>query len=65
METKQQSFFNYGGDMDLGEFREMIAVNAYYRGEKRGFEDCYEIDDWHEAEKEIISLYRYWFRDVL
>ena len=64
METKQQSFSNYCGDMDLDEFREMIAVKAYYRGEKRGFEPGYEIDDCCEAEKEIISQYRYWFRDV-
>ena len=31
---------------------------------QRGLESCYEMDDWHEAEKEIISQYRYWFRDV-
>jgi hypothetical protein len=63
METKQQSFSNYCGDMDLDKLREMVAVKAYYRGEKRGFEPGYEIDDWCEAEKEIISQYRYWFRD--
>jgi len=64
METKQKSYVHYSGDINLDEFREMVAANAYYRGEKRGFESCYEMDDWLEAEKEIISQYRYWFRDV-
>jgi len=62
--NKTTIIFNYCGDIDLGEFREMVAVNAYYRREQRSFEPGYEIDDWREAEKEIISQYRYWFRDV-
>jgi hypothetical protein len=64
METKQHSFFDYCGDMDMSEFREMVAINAYYRGEKRNFVPGYEKDDWREAEKEIISQYHYWFRDI-
>jgi hypothetical protein len=40
----------------------MVAINAYYRAEKRGFEDGYELDDWLEAEREISSQRRYWLR---
>jgi len=40
----------------------MVAVNAYYRAEKRGFEPGHELDDWYEAEREITNLYRYRFQ---
>ena len=43
-------------DIEIDEFQEMIAKNAYYRAEKRGFEDGYEVEDWFEAEQEIHSL---------
>jgi hypothetical protein len=33
--------------------RERIAVAAYYKAERRGFEGGSEHDDWLEAEKEI------------
>jgi hypothetical protein len=57
-----KSLLDYCGDSDLiDEFRKMISVNAYYRAEKRGFEPGYELDDWLEAEQEIIILYRHWF----
>ena len=46
-------------DIDVDEFREMVAKNAYYRAEKRGFEDGYELEDWLEAEQEISSEGRY------
>jgi hypothetical protein len=46
-------------DIDLNEFQERIAKNAYYRAEKRGFEDGYELEDWLEAEQEISSEGRY------
>jgi hypothetical protein len=42
----------------------MVAANAYYRAEKRGFEPGHELDDWYEAEREIKSIYRYWFQSV-
>jgi len=50
------------GDIGLDEFRELVAKNAYYRAEKRDFEDDYELDDWLEAEQEINSQRRYWRR---
>lgn len=57
-----ESLNDYTGDPDLlKEFREMVAVNAYYRAEKRGFEPGHELDDWLEAELEITHIYRYWF----
>ena len=60
---KHESLLNYSGDIDLkDEFRKMVAVNAYYRAEKRGFEPGYEMDDWCEAEQEITDTYRYWFQ---
>ena len=62
METKQKSYVNYSGDINLDEFREMVAVNAYYRAEKRSFEPGHEMDDWLEAEQEISRLRRYWRR---
>jgi hypothetical protein len=62
METKDKSLYDYTGGIDLNEFREMVAVNSYYRAEKRGFEPGYGMDDWLEAEKEIKSIRRYWLR---
>jgi len=32
-----------------------IAVNAYYKAESRGFEPEYEIQDWLEAEAEVMQ----------
>jgi hypothetical protein len=58
-----ESQVDHSGDPDLiKEFREMVAENAYYRAEKRGFEPGHELDDWYEAEREIKSIYRYWFQ---
>jgi hypothetical protein len=63
MNTEQESFYDtYSPDIDMDEFREMVAINAYYRAQKRGFEDGYELDDWLEAEREISSQRRYWLR---
>ena len=46
----------------MDEFREMVAINAYYRAEKRGFKPGNEMDDWLEAEKDLQSLWQYWLR---
>jgi len=62
METKRERLYDYSGGVDLDEFREMVAVNAYYRAEKRSFEPGHEMDDWLEAEQEISRLRRYWRR---
>jgi hypothetical protein len=59
---EHKSLLDYSGDIDLKDkFREMVEVCAYYKAEKRGFKPGHEIDDWLEAEQEIISRFRYWF----
>jgi len=62
MEIKYGLLKNYSGGIDLDEFREMVAVNAYYRAEKKDFKPGHEMDDWFEAEKDIKSQRRYWLR---
>lgn len=39
-----------------GKRREMIAVAAYYRAERRGFLNGEELGDWLEAEAEVEHL---------
>ena len=62
METKYGLLKDYSGSIDLDEFREMVAVNAYFRAEKRGFKPGHEMEDWLEAEMSIKSQRRYWLR---
>ena len=52
----------YSGGIELDEFREMVAKNAYYRAEKRDFLDGSDLEDWFEAEREISEQRRYWRR---
>jgi hypothetical protein len=61
-DMEHKSLLDFSGDSDLKDkFREMVAVNAFYKAEKRDFEPGHEMDDWLEAEQEIISRFRYWF----
>jgi hypothetical protein len=63
MKAEHESLYDaYSPSIDLDEFREMVAVNAFYRAERRGFEDGYELEDWLEAEQEIANQRRYWLR---
>lgn len=62
MNSKYTSTHNYEGSIELDEFREMVAKNAYYRAEKRGFKTGFEVDDWLKAEREISNQRRYWLR---
>ena len=34
----------------------IIAENAYYKAEKRGFEPGYEEHDWIESERDVLCL---------
>ena len=34
----------------------MVARAAYFRAEKRGFAPGYELQDWIEAEAEVLQL---------
>lgn len=36
------------------EIDERISELAYYKAESRGFEPGYELQDWLEAEKELL-----------
>jgi hypothetical protein len=40
------------------ELYEMIKQAAYFRAEKRGFAPGLEVDDWREAEAEVLSKFR-------
>lgn len=63
MNNEHESFYDtHARNIDLDEFRAMVAVNAYYRAEKRGFKAGYEMEDWLEAEREIRKQRRYWLR---
>ena len=63
MKTEHESLYDTErADIDMDEFREMVAKNAYYRAEKIGFEDGYEREDWPEAEQEICSQSGYFIR---
>ena len=63
MNTEHELLYDtFSPDIGLDEFREMVAVNAYYRAEHRGFEHGLELEDWLGAEKEISSQSRYWLR---
>jgi len=42
-------------------FREMVAVRAYYKAEQRGFEPGHELEDWLEAERELLPIPSYFF----
>jgi hypothetical protein len=56
MKIEDESLYDMeNADMDVDEFRELVAKNAYYRSEKRGFTDGNELEDWLEAEQEIIG----------
>jgi hypothetical protein len=36
--------------------QQLIAIAAYYRAARRGFEGGYEVQDWLEAEVEIDGI---------
>jgi Protein of unknown function (DUF2934) len=56
MKTEDKSLFNIENrEIEIDEVRELVAKNAYYRAEKRGFEDGYELEDWLEAEQEVSN----------
>ena len=35
--------------------REVVAVLAYYKAERRGFEPGHDADDWLAAEREFLN----------
>jgi len=53
-ETKIQEAINEQVE-DVNNYMLMIAEAAYYKAEKQGFEPGHELENWIEAEKEIIG----------
>jgi hypothetical protein len=46
--------FSFSGISD--DVGQIIAENAYYKAEKRGFEPGYEEHDWIESERDVLTL---------
>lgn len=46
---------NLHSEMSADETRRLIAEAAYYRAKQRGFAPGYELEDWVEAESEIME----------
>jgi len=42
--------------ISVGERERLVAQAAYFRAEKRGFAPGYEMEDWVEAEAEVLRL---------
>jgi hypothetical protein len=40
------------------ELRRLISEAAYYRAKRRGFEPGHELDDWIQAEAEVMGRVR-------
>jgi hypothetical protein len=45
-----------GPSISAQERERFVAQAAYYRAEKRGFAPGYELQDWVEAEAEVLRL---------
>ncbi|MFA5922552.1 MAG: DUF2934 domain-containing protein [Methylococcaceae bacterium] len=43
-----------GNTLNLADRDARIAELAYYKAESRGFEPGHELEDWLEAEKELM-----------
>jgi hypothetical protein len=46
---------NARAEISPEEIKRLIAEAAYYRAKERGFEPGHELDDWVEAESEIMD----------
>lgn len=42
-------------DPESSAYRELVAIAAYYRAERRGFVPGSEIEDWLDAEREVAA----------
>lgn len=42
-------------DIEPELFREMVSALAYYKAEQRGFEPGHELEDWLDAEQELLG----------
>jgi hypothetical protein len=54
--AKTQSTFsgNARADLSPDEVRKLVSEAAYYRAKQRGFTPGHEIEDWVQAEAEVM-----------
>jgi hypothetical protein len=54
--TKPQASFGADARAEVSaeEVRKLIAEAAYYRAKKRGFTPGHEVEDWVQAEAEVL-----------
>lgn len=45
---------NASADVSLDELRKLISEAAYYRAKQRGFTPGHELEDWIQAEAEVM-----------
>lgn len=65
METEHSSSQNpHIGVIESDKLRQMVAERAYYKAEKRGFTDGYEMQDWLDAESEVREQCAYWLLEI-
>jgi len=55
MTNKKSPQNNQDNNIDPDKFREMVTERAYFKAEKRGFAADHEMEDWLEAELEVIK----------
>ncbi|HEY8249364.1 MAG TPA: DUF2934 domain-containing protein [Burkholderiales bacterium] len=55
--TAKPSAFNDSARADISadELRKLISEAAYYRAKRRGFAPGHELEDWVQAEAEVIG----------
>jgi hypothetical protein len=46
---------NVRADLSPEEIRQLVAEAAYYRAKERNFEPGHELEDWIEAESEVMA----------
>jgi Protein of unknown function (DUF2934) len=58
--TKPQPSFgaHARAEVSAEEVRKLIAEAAYYRAKKRGFTPGHEVEDWVQAEAEVLRRIR-------
>jgi hypothetical protein len=64
MTDKKSQQNNHNNDIDPDKFREMVTERAYLKAEKRDFVADHEIEDWLEAEQEVINQCHNWSQEV-
>ena len=51
---------NLRAPLNHDEIQALIAPAAYYRAQKRGFAPGHELEDWIEAENEVMTRLGLW-----